>query len=162
MPIILGTETLTLPDGAEVDVQIGLGLSVAGYRPPGPASVTGGTVGIPVNRITVSFSQPVTWRTGSLPGENVPRGLVFRFFRDQSYLAAFTPGYDYVLTYVSGKGTASVVLAIDTSLLTTDVCEITYAASEDPLGQALITNLSLVPINELSGGVYLPMTNTIP
>jgi hypothetical protein len=42
MPIILGTETLTLPDGAEVDVQIGLGLTLTGYRPaplvPAPAA----------------------------------------------------------------------------------------------------------------------------
>jgi hypothetical protein len=45
VPIILGTETLTLPGGAEVDVQIGLGLSVAGYR-PAPSAVTFTTPGI--------------------------------------------------------------------------------------------------------------------
>jgi hypothetical protein len=59
MPIILGVETLTLPDGTEVDVKIGLGLSIEGIRPPSSPGQSCATA------VQVEQSEPYLFTTGS-------------------------------------------------------------------------------------------------
>jgi hypothetical protein len=109
MPIILGVETLTLPDGTEVDVRIGLGLSIDGYRPPAdvtqPQFITG-TLTMGTGLVTLYFNEPVTW-----PGV-VPAGFYFEY--EGSYWWADPPGGGDGGTLITpmGKGTATITLQL--------------------------------------------------
>jgi hypothetical protein len=157
MPIILGVETLTLPDGTEVDVRIGLGLSIEGYRPVDhtPPYIVSGSCGPDPTVFTLVFSEAVTW-----PGSD-PHGLVIEVPDGNGVGAIAGVVADWNFTYVSGKGTSTLVVSGDGGV-TSGIPVIGYFNSAPPGDLDAPGNITDLAGNALTPFGHVGYTNLVP
>jgi large repetitive protein len=126
-----------------------------------PPQIAGGFAGPDPNTITLNFSEPVTW-TEVTPGDP-PRGLSFTVITDGSggegLLAAISGG-DWLLTYVSGRGSNQLIFTVDTTIASSvdypGAITVSYDQDDSPGNIYSTDGLALVHVYNS------PLINTVP